>query len=564
MAEHRESARFHGLQRRVVDWPAVAGMVLEWLLAIGELAFGVLLFGLVGGYFGQFLDFGLYLIGVDWAGRGREWGWILGAAAAAIGMPLGWARVDGKRFSLPSPRKLRKTISAGARRRRTKKKETYEFRNAGDVLKGGGLSGLFGAILGFFLGGALFMCWFSLAMSPLAPADWSGSLEVKARPHIERRPRREHERGPVITSDHPLPMYLWFTPVLAFGALGAAAGTIYGAAEYFRYVANVPATIREQQRHAQRAPKVTQAEATAAAIEQELPVLAPAPRPVPLRAQWQLLRRGSGIGLVLGVACSIVGVVFLLASVLDRPNSTEEFFVFILLTTVFLIVGALATAASAHHWRRQVAILRRGYLAKCSIEKCKDLQSGKWKPYQTLLAELRAAWDTPLSACNTKADTKRFQRFARVFKVFAVIVFAFMGIGGVIVSGGVIYVAVVEHDPLAIFGVFFIAAWWALVVWMARSFLRVLRPLTNVGSQTLKSLGIQPIVECRAVYSLPQGKTIELKTKIDLSRRLAPGSGEPDDVAVYDPLQPSRALLLSSFDPPLEIGQGGRWQVARR
>jgi len=49
------ASRSRGVPRRAINWNEVGGLVVEWVIAIGELVFGVLLFGLVGGFFGSFV-----------------------------------------------------------------------------------------------------------------------------------------------------------------------------------------------------------------------------------------------------------------------------------------------------------------------------------------------------------------------------------------------------------------------------------------------------------------------------------------------------------------------------
>lgn len=561
MAEDARISQPGTSRRRAVDWSAVGGYALEWLIAIGEYVFTVLIVGLAGGYFGQLLDGGLYFVHEDWVGRGRQWGWGLAAVVAAIGLPLGWVRRDGKKFSIPSPRSLRKRAADGARKRRRKQKE-HEFRSLADVAKGAGVAGLIGAVLGFFLGGALAMCWFSLAMSPFAATDWFESLEFGKRAEDAfDRDERSH-RG--ISTSHPVPISLWFGSVLALGGLGTVVGTGYGAAQYGRYLVTVPHAVRKRHRDKTRQPVVNGAQAAAAAIEQGLLVLASPPRPVPLRAQWQLLRGGVGLGFIVGVLFFAAGLIFAPLLVLGwRHDPVEVPLVAVTFAVIFLSIGGLLTVICFRKWRREVAVLRCGFLARCRIAKCKHPQKDQWMPYESLLEELQAAWETPLAAYNTEADTKSFQRFGTFFGWFAGLVFLIMAASMVFVTGGAIYVALVENEPVAWFGVVFAAVWWTLMVWMARTFFRQAGVLRNAGQQSLKTIGIRPIVECRVRFSPPGRKEIEFETKIDLSRRLAADNAGADDVVVYDPWEPAHALLLSNFTPALEVGDCGEWKWAR-
>ena len=576
----------NGLSRRVVDWGAVGGLVFEWVIAIGEYVVTVLVVALVGGMLGQFADVGLSLVGETWVGQGRTWGWMLGAVSAAIGLPLGWVRRDGKKFSFPSPRALRKKVASGISERRKKKRTSHEFRTVGDVLKNVGAAGLVGAILGFLLGGALAICWFSLAMSPFARAGWFESLDFRSRrpeAHDRISRRRDEPGGMTVRTKSPAVVYLWFGPVLLLGAGGAAAGTMYGAAQYFRYVTTVPAEVRARQRAKKRQPVVDEREAAAAAIEQKLPVLASPPRRVPLRARWQLLRGGLGLGLALGVFFFVVGAIFAGLLALGVEIEGEQgYFVAFLLAVVFLAVGSTASIACWRTWMRKIAILRRGYLARCQIVECKDEQANRWKPYETFIEELRAVWDKPIAEVveevtterklnvlgavwekTTKdRDTKSFQRFATFAGCFAMLVLGFMGSVGVVMTFGMLYFAVVEREAIGWFGLLFMAIWWAVIVWMGRMFLQRVQLFKNIDKRSLRSSGIEPEFKCRIQFSLPDGKTVKLETKLDLSRELAGSDAEQEELAVYDAMDPKRALLCRQFRPPLRVGEAGEWKLA--
>jgi hypothetical protein len=301
-------------------------------------------------------------------------------------------------------------------------------------------------------------------------------------------------------------------------------------------------------------------EAAAAANEQGLPVLAAPPRSVPLRAQWQLLRGNLRMFLVMGAFFTAIGILFTSVLVLDWPHeSHEELLAFAILAVVFPTVGGAMAGLSLRHWRRTVTILRRGHLAKCRITKCKHPRSGTWTPYETLLEEFRGAWDKPIADFNTTADTRNMQRFATLFGWFAALVFGFMGIVGVIITGVVIYMAIAQREPIAWFGMLFLAVWWTMIVWLGKTFRRQVGLVKNIGKQSLKSLGINPLVDCRAQLMLPDGKPMEFDTAIDISARLS-GRADESDIAVYDPYDPSRALLCSSFGPPLKVSESGRWR----
>jgi hypothetical protein len=562
MKEQRNNGTPRNVSHRVIDWSAVGGYVLDWTFAIGELAFTILASGLVGGIFGGFIDAALVFIYEEWAGYGRMAGWTAGAVSTAIGMPLGWVRGDVKKWSLPSPRKLRKKVAAKTRKRR--RRSSHDFRSVTDVVKGGGVFGLTGAVLGFFLGGALLMSWFSLAMSPFAGAEWFESLEFESAREFHGESDRRHEDGggTVVTTNDPLAWQLFFGPVWILGGLGAVAGTLYGAANYVQYLLNVPADVREQHREKIHRPVVDRPQAIAAAIDQRLQPLAPPPRAVPIRACYRLIRDDLAIFLV-GAAFFAAGVVAAILLFLGwRSNPARFPLVAVTFGLIFVAIGLLFLIATVRDWRAKMAILRRGHLTRCRIVTCKHPQTGGWRSYSTILEKLREAWDKPLADFNSKADTKSFQQIGVVFGVFSSLVFGFMGVAGVFLTAGFLYAAFVQQELVGWVGLGFLALWWTVIVWMARSIWRQTRVASTIGQQSLHSLGIKPVVECRVKFRLPEGQVVKAKTKVDLAPRLAAGKSEPDDVVAYDPWKPENALLLSGFTPPLEVGENGNWRFA--
>lgn len=235
--------------RRVIDRSVVAGLLIEWVIAIGGYVFSVLALGLVGGMFGGFIDLALSFLNQQWVGQGRQCGWILGAVVGAIGLPLGWVRPDDKKFSFPAPRKLRKNISDRVSQRRLEKTrraksapDADEFRSVADVVTGGGLIGLVGTILGFVFGMCLMMCWFSLALSPFAPGGWFDAIDFASG-------ARSHDQGGMSAStSHPIAISLAVFPTLILGGLGLVGGTIVSLSRYVHYLRTVPPDTRARHR----------------------------------------------------------------------------------------------------------------------------------------------------------------------------------------------------------------------------------------------------------------------------------------------------------------------------
>jgi hypothetical protein len=447
MTERRDSDTPRHGSRRMIDWSVVGGYVLDWTFALGELAFTVLAVGLVAGIFGGFIDAALALRKNEWVGYGRMVGWTAGAVSTAIGMPLGWVRSDDKKWSLPSPRNLRTEVSAKTRKQR--RKLSRDFRSIGDVLKGVAVWALVGGVMGFALGGALLMSWFSLAMSPFATTEWYHSIEFKSPRefHDDASIRHADRDGTVITTDDPVAMYLFFSPVLILGAAGAIFGTAYGMVQYTGYLVNVPADLRERERNEKRKPVIEEREAIAAAIEQRLQPLAPAPREVPAGVRWQLLRDGVGAGFVFGAIFIVAGVVASLLLFFGWQSDPAKWpFVAVTIGVISVALGSLFTIASVRAWQDKIRIIRHGHLARCRIMTCHHPQKRVWRSYSAVLDELRAAWDKPLGDFNTKAETIGFERFGILFGVAAIVVFGFMGIVGLVLTAGFLYMAFVQRE----------------------------------------------------------------------------------------------------------------------
>jgi hypothetical protein len=407
--------------------------------------------------------------------------------------------------------------------------------------------------------------WASLAMSPFATADWFEALEFQSAREFHGDTFRRHDDrdGIVITTDDRLPLHLFFWPMLILGVAGGVFGTVYGAVQYARYVVNVPADVRERERKKERRPLIEERRATAAAIEQRLQPLAPAPRAIPLKIQWQLLRDGVGAGMLIGAVFALAGITAGVLLFLGWRSNPEKFpLVAVTFGVIFLVLGTVFLISSIGAWRSKLKVLRHGYVARCRIVTCQHPQTGFWKQYPALLEELRAAWEKPLADFNTKADTRNFQRFATLFGIASLVVFGFMGVVGVILTVAFVYAAVVERELIGWLGLAFLALWWAAIAAMALLFWRRIRVASTMGRQSLKTLGMKPVVECRVEFTLPDGKAVDTKTKIDLTPRLALGRSDPDDVLAYDPWTPSNVLLLSSFTPALIVSETGQWRFA--
>jgi hypothetical protein len=212
-------------------WAALGGLVVEWTFAVAQLAFGILLFGFAGGFFGTFVDLGLAFFREEWVGYGRTVGWSIAALAGAIGLPMGWARINNRTLKFPSPRQARQRLAE--RKPENSGRRQQEFRRVRDVVKAAGGLALVGGILGLFLGCLLMMSWFSLAMSPLASTEWFNEIEWNSTRQLAERPLPQDDpHGSVITTDSPIAFHLFFWPTATLATAGLVLGTCYGAYGY--------------------------------------------------------------------------------------------------------------------------------------------------------------------------------------------------------------------------------------------------------------------------------------------------------------------------------------------
>ena len=65
---------------------------------------------------------------------------------------------------------------------------------------------------------------------------------------------------------------------------------------------------------------------------------------------------------------------------------------------------------------------------------------------------------------------------------------------------------------------------------------------------------------CRFEFALPDGRVGKAKAEVDFRVRYALHALAATDIAVYDPHDPKRAVLLTSFRPPLNVSHLGKWK----
>lgn len=204
---------------------SVGDRILAVLLVIAKVfqyVFAMLLVALIAAWLGSLGDVLLLFFKIELPGGWavRHLMWIGGALLAAIGYPLGWIEINGRKFELFD--------------KKNKKSQKPEEPKADDELQDEGTPskilpsalffGFVGALLGLMLGGSLLLIWFSLAMSPWPPGEWLESLSARAPDPSAPPGSLDREGG--LTTSHPAAIYCMLGPIVLLGILGVLVGGV--------------------------------------------------------------------------------------------------------------------------------------------------------------------------------------------------------------------------------------------------------------------------------------------------------------------------------------------------
>jgi hypothetical protein len=197
------------------------------LLAKG---YALLLTAAAGGFVGANVA-GFVPAVIQFAGRadkapnpGFARSWMHGGWMAGCGLFLAGAIWN----ALPSMRKDAQAMKRSAKKRRSSRPEESRSESGRSGVYVGskrcgflgslGVGGLVGAFLGLFLGASFLLLLFSLSYSPFTPEGWD--LSIKAEKIGMERPGTDR----VLTTDHPLAVYAFLSPIV----LGVVVGAILG------------------------------------------------------------------------------------------------------------------------------------------------------------------------------------------------------------------------------------------------------------------------------------------------------------------------------------------------
>jgi hypothetical protein len=202
--------------------PLSVGVKTCWLLLkAGRFVLSVLLGGLVvaylAGFAGFLLSFGHTKITPATL---QHIGWVTGVVVTIIGIPLGWVKTSF--FITWDPTKP----DAGP----TAPPESKPAKEVKGILGNAGFFALLGLIGGILVTTVLVLTWFSISLSPFAPASWSSSVHA-ASPDLDGM---TDSRGSGFESSHPILLRLFWMPSAILVGVGLITGAIVGIADKAR------------------------------------------------------------------------------------------------------------------------------------------------------------------------------------------------------------------------------------------------------------------------------------------------------------------------------------------
>ena len=208
--------------------------IFEQVMNVGKLCVCIIVVfatAFIAALIGSFVDMLLQTAQIDLPGDWpvRYWMWIGGAIIGAVGYPLGWITINGKKFSFSrndenEEQEIESEISS------TESKVELPAK----VIPTAGFFCLVGSFLGLFVGGSLLLVWFSLSMSPWPPEGWLESVSAKA---VDlSAPRGSLERDGGMTTQNPIAIYCFVGPIAILGLLGFFVGGIGAACGWVKDV----------------------------------------------------------------------------------------------------------------------------------------------------------------------------------------------------------------------------------------------------------------------------------------------------------------------------------------
>lgn len=175
----------------------------------------VFLGALIGGWLGSAGDLAIRFLEIESPVVVRHACWIALGIITAVGYPLGWVKVNGKRFKL---------FEDKARTKSREKDIPQEKGEPSKIIPSALFFALVGAFIGLMFGGSLTLTWFSVAISPWPPEGWLEAVSSSGPDVTAAIGSMEREGG--MTTDHPIAAWLFFGPILTLAAMGLVIGAV--------------------------------------------------------------------------------------------------------------------------------------------------------------------------------------------------------------------------------------------------------------------------------------------------------------------------------------------------
>jgi hypothetical protein len=238
-----------------------------------------------------------------------------------------------------------------------------------------------------------------------------------------------------------------------------------------------------------------------------------------------------------------------------QGTRTSPFSPWVLFVVLFPAVGLLiAVGGLLAGWRRG-RLLRDGELVSATVTTCR-FASGEDSTYLPV-----AEYKRRLAEARALAASRPFVLliggFVRVWTILAVAVSVF----GVIVCVALLVMLLfVFPGQLAQQGFFVLGVLGFLALWLTMSWFMVRagrRGCRAIGRQD-REPAPQPPVSCDFEFHLPDGERVQSRAPGQIA---VLSEDEPPQPALYDPLRPRQALLLSSLGPAVRLGPFGAWEA---
>ena len=149
-------------------------------------------------------------------------GWIVGVVVTVAGIAMG--RIKANFFIKWDPTRTNDSKPSQA--------ESKPAKEANGICGNAGFFALLGVIVGVLVSTVLLMSWFSISVSPLAPASWGSSVDAVSASGLDSD-IHEGASGEFSTNN-PMVLRLFWMPTAMLSAIGLIVGALVGIVDKFR------------------------------------------------------------------------------------------------------------------------------------------------------------------------------------------------------------------------------------------------------------------------------------------------------------------------------------------